>query len=246
MKKPKMIVFDYGGTLCREPGFDLERGLREAWKHVSHNPRGVRFEDYLRLDAEVFEYGASARANGTELHEFQLLRTTHELLGLEFDIPLEEIEELTWTGASSGEALPNVPEMLDFLRESGIRSGVVSNIGWSGGALRRRLDRLLPRNEFEFVIASSEYGIRKPSRLLFDLALAKAGLDASEVWYCGDSLRADILGASGAGMLPVRYANAATRSAWSESNDGVAVDVEHIEITDWLELVEILKNCEEG
>jgi putative hydrolase of the HAD superfamily len=34
-------------------------------------------------------------------------------------------------------------------------------MGWSGKALEARIDRLLPENRFEFVIASSEYMIRK-------------------------------------------------------------------------------------
>ena len=242
MNKPKMIVFDYGGTLCREPGHDFERGMRAAFEHVSNNPKGVTFEQYMELDNSIWVSCEAARGVGVEAHQFQMMRLVNETLGLEFDVSMEEIEEITWTAASAGEALPHVTEMLDYLNESGIRTGVVSNIGWSGGALSRRIDRLLPNNKFEFVIASSEYAIRKPSPLLYGLALSKAGLSAGEVWYCGDSYRADVQGASGAGMFPVLYANESIgRSPWAESNDGVDIEVEHLRIGDWLELVDILK-----
>lgn len=46
---------------------------------------------------------------------------------------------------------------------------------------------------------------RKPNRVLFDIALNKAGLAADKVWYCGDSITADIEGAYGVGISPVLY-----------------------------------------
>ena len=47
--------------------------------------------------------------------------------------------------------------------------------------------------------------IRKPDPRLFEIALLKAGLTADKVWYCGDSFRADVLGAREAGIFPVWY-----------------------------------------
>lgn len=54
-------------------------------------------------------------------------------------------------------------------------------------------------------MASSEYVIRKPDRMLFETALRKAGLPAEQAWYCGDSIRYDVLGAHRAGIYPVLY-----------------------------------------
>ena len=48
-----------------------------------------------------------------------------------------------------------------------------------------RINRLLPKNNFEFIITSSNYIFRKPHKRLFDLALEKAGLRPEEVWYIG-------------------------------------------------------------
>ena len=47
--------------------------------------------------------------------------------------------------------------------------------------------------------------LRKPQPMLFELALRKAGLTASEVWFCGDNPQADIEGAAAAGMFPVWF-----------------------------------------
>ena len=48
-----------------------------------------------------------------------------------------------------------------------------------------RINRLLPKNNFEFIITSSNYIFRKPHKRLFDLVLEKAGLRPEEVWYIG-------------------------------------------------------------
>ena len=53
--------------------------------------------------------------------------------------------------------------MLDFINKNGIRSAVISNLLWSGDALSERLNRLLLMNEFEFVMTSSDYIVRKPT-----------------------------------------------------------------------------------
>lgn len=38
---------------------------------------------------------------------------------------------------------------------------------------------------------------------LFDIALQKTNLSASEVWYCGDNPQADIEGSSQVGIYPI-------------------------------------------
>ena len=127
----------------------------------------------------------------------------YEYLGIAFSLTPLEQETVFWDAASAGEAMPGAAEMLACIKAKGIRSAVVSNILWSGEALRKRLDRLLPGNSFEFILASSDYMLRKPQPMLFELALRKAGLTASEVWFCGDNPQADIEGA--AAMFPVWF-----------------------------------------
>ncbi len=90
--------------------------------------------------------------------------------------------------------MPGVGTMLAELHRRGIRTGVISNLGWSGRMLTRRLKNMLPEHRFEFIVASSEYALRKPNPLLFQVALEKARLSAAEVWYVGDSIAAAIAG----------------------------------------------------
>lgn len=206
IKRPKFILFDYGGTLLTEPQTDFLLGEREVFRYVRENPQNAAPEELFDFGMKLFLDAQKCRELGYEIHEWQLLKTKYEAFGIKFDISYPEIEKILWDAACPLEVPePCVPEMLDFLRSEGIRTGVISNIGWSGEALKYRIDRFLPNNDFEFVIASSDYGIRKPNAELFKIALLKTGLDPNYVWHSGDSFECDILGAHAAGITPIYY-----------------------------------------
>ena len=124
--------------------------------------------------------------------------------------------------------------------DNAIRSGVISNIGFSGHALKNRINRLLPDNRFEFIIASSEYMVRKPNPLIFRLALSKANLSADEVCYCGDNTENDVMGAYGAGIFPVWY-HSLIQNDWRDETLDKKPECEHLYINDWLELIDVLE-----
>jgi len=58
---------------------------------------------------------------------------------------------------------------------------------------------------FEFSLAAGEVDIYKPEPGVFEHALKRANLAASEVAYVGDNYFADIVGARRAGLTPVLY-----------------------------------------
>ena len=234
MNLPKMILFDYGETLLSERNIDFLRGERVVFYYLQENPRQVTPEEVAAFGVEVFEAYGTCREKGFEIHEWPALRCKYEYFGLSFRIPLQEVEKILWTNASEGVLMPHIAELLDFLRENQIRVGVISNIGWSGEALSDRLHRYFPGYPFEFILASSEYAIRKPNPWLFAIALQKAGLSGEEVWYCGDRISADVCGAHGAGIFPV----------WYKDTEEVppTVGFAYLHIRDWRELMAILQN----
>jgi putative hydrolase of the HAD superfamily len=63
-------------------------------------------------------------------------------------------------------------------------------------------DRLLEQY-FAFTVTSTDAGIPKPGRAIFDLALGRAGCLPSEALHVGDNFYADIAGAKDAGIKPV-------------------------------------------
>jgi putative hydrolase of the HAD superfamily len=240
MKTPKMILFDYGYTLLYEQNFDFLRGECALVPYIVKNRNRMSPEQVNELANRLYAQIISARKFGVEIHERQFQRMLYEYAGIEFSIGSEEVELIKWTAASPGALMPDADKILDDINRRGIRSGVISNIGWSEYALKSRIDRLLPNNRVEFVIASSEYGFRKPNPYLFELALRKAGLPPGDVWFYGDNPRADVEGAARVGIFPVWYDNDTDR----EHKDSVLEPhpaCDHLYIREWDELIRTLE-----
>ena len=242
MKKPEMIIFDYGHTILYEPDFNAMRCEEAAYPYIVENPQNLTAEQIYAEVQRVFAEFQGQRDAGIEIHEWQFMRLVYEYLGLKFSISYSELEEIEWNAASSGAVMPGAEEMLDYLNDVGIRTAVISNIGWSGNALTNRINRLLPNNRFEFIMASSEYSIRKPNRMLFETALRKANLPADVVWYCGDDIRADIKGAHGAGIFPVLYEGKVHDEVnpVTYRNEGETIDFDYLHIHHWNEMIALL------
>lgn len=245
MQKPKAILFDYGETLLHENDMDAVRGERALIPYITENPHGHTAEDIQNtFDRLFFDALKPARECGAELHEFQLQRTVNEVLGLRFSVSHGEQEKIFWDAACTGGVMPGVPELLEYLHGANIRTGVISNIGFSGAALKDRIDRLLPQHHFEFIMASSEYGVRKPSPWLFAIAAEKLGLLPRDIWFCGDNFKADVLGAAAAGMQPVLYICRDMEHRWGNGGAGATDEVEYLSVYYWRELTEILEELQ--
>ena len=106
-----------------------------------------------------------------EIHGHIFDRFIYEYLQIDFSLPPEQIERIFWDNTGHCEPMPNIDKVLDYLKKLGICSGVISNLLTSGKTLSDRLNRLFPNNDFEFIVASSEYMFRKPNKMIFELAL---------------------------------------------------------------------------
>lgn len=85
---------------------------------------------------------------------------------------------------------PGAVETLEELQRRGIRMGLITN----GMPLtqRAKIDRFHLEKYFEFCLIEGEVGFGKPDVRVFELALEKLGLPASEVWMIGDNLVWDV------------------------------------------------------
>lgn len=241
LSKPKMIIFDYGHTLVYEQGFEGLKGMQAVMSHAVKNPGDFTGAEIQKLYDQLFnDIYQKAIKNGIEIHNLNFQKLLFEYLEIELDISPEEAETLYWDYAAPGSAMPYIDEAITYINDNGIRSGVISNISFSGKSLAERINRLIPHNKFEFFIASSEYVYRKPNPILFELALRKARLKPEEVWFCGNSIQADIIGAYNAGIFPVWYESSLECFYLSKSAN-TPPDFEHLHITDWRELIHLLE-----
>lgn len=236
-KKPEMILFDYGGTLIYEPDFSQFNGNTAIFPYVLENPHNISPENFNNYLVQLFDEIRALRGELIEIHEYHFLRYVLEHFDMKLSVSMEEAEWLMWNGLSEGRMTPGADKMLARLREQGIRTGIISNLCWSNNALARRLNQFFPEHEFDFVITSSEYIFRKPEPHIFDIAVRKSGLNKSEIWYCGNDVAVDVIGAYEAGIFPVWYDDRTVPGSLYEKNDSLRTDFPHLHISDWNELL---------
>ena len=79
IKKPEMIIFDYGHTLLYEPGFDAMRCEKAAFPYIIGNPQNLTAEQIYGEVQKCSEIGEE-RDRGIEIHEWQFMRLIYEYL----------------------------------------------------------------------------------------------------------------------------------------------------------------------
>ena len=241
MKKPEMIIFDYGHTLLYQPGFNTSNGSKALYEHIAENPRNISFEEFDKTIIDIFAKIKAYRGGMIEIHEYAFLKIAMEYMDIKLSVPFEEAEKIIMNGISQGGVMPYADKMLDYLNSKNIRTAVISNICFSGNALKDHINRLLPNNKLEFVLASSDYIFKKPDPFMYEIALKKAGLTADKVWYCGDSIYCDVNGAHNAGIFPVLYeGSTAEENPSVRDNQDMSIPFEHLHIHDWRELIDVL------
>lgn len=213
MRKPKMILFDYGQTLVNEAKFDGVKGTEAVLAFAIENKYHLTARQ-VQAEADAIN-GMLGRFDPEKKHLFQIeipndmfSAYLYESLGIKIALSPEEADRIFWDAAAWGKPTDGIEVFLQYLKEHNIRTGVISNISYCGKAVEGRINSVIPGNEFEFIIATSEYMFRKPNKRIFELALEKAELLPEEVWYIGDQYECDIVGAANAGIHPVWYLGA--------------------------------------
>lgn len=205
MAKPKMVIFDAGRTLLHHTSVSTLRGVREIMKYATENPSGYTAEEIDNRVNEIAGFFSACRKMLFEVPEQNIWALAFDIMRLKFSVNSDEIEEILWWATAEINSAPNAEKALNDLNAMGIKTAVISNLDSPSRLLKKRMDRVYPNNRFEFVIASSDYGIRKPNRLIFDAGIAKSGFNANEIWYVGDKIAVDVEGSKNAGMVPILY-----------------------------------------
>jgi len=97
------------------------------------------------------------------------------------------------------ELRPEVPVVLEAIREMGLKIGLISNV-CSHGLVPSNLIRYGIRNYFDPIVLSSEYGRRKPDPAIFHYAARLANVPAGACAHVGDRIARDVVGARRAGF----------------------------------------------
>jgi HAD superfamily hydrolase (TIGR01549 family) len=192
---PAAVVFDVGDTLLREVRFDLEAGIRAALPDSLRDraaPLAHAFRDESR----------EAHASHGELMLASWLR--HHVSELQ-EVEEERVEDAIWSEVVTLLPMEGAGALLHRLRGDGVRIGAISNAYFSGRVLHRELERHGLADSLEIVLSSGDLGIRKPDARIYLEVLERLGVTAETTWYVGDTFEEDIVGAAGAGLVPIWF-----------------------------------------
>jgi putative hydrolase of the HAD superfamily len=194
------VIFDWGGTLTPSHSIDLA----ELWSAICrrHFPAaeadGIAEALYAAEDALQQASRAENRsATMSALFELAGLTVTEAFLASYVDA----WEPHTFTD-------PDVPELLGFLRRSGVKIGVLSNTMWPRSWHEEIFRRDGVLDLIDGAVYTSEINWTKPHPEAFGAAMTAVGVtNPARCVFVGDRPYDDVHGAQGVGMRAVHIPN---------------------------------------
>jgi putative hydrolase of the HAD superfamily len=201
------VLFDWGDTLMQfaySPEL-VSAGHRAGLAALGRDglPEVDALTEHFRERYEPLFW-----APGT-IEEIEYPGLVRQLLG-DFDVEIDddelgrylEAEHAAWDPARLLAAHSHA--LLEALRESGLRLGLVSNAFDPGWLLHRDLEQMGLAERLDFSVFSSEVGIRKPHPAIFERALGALEVEPAHALFVGDRLYEDVRGAGELGIATVQ------------------------------------------
>jgi len=234
--KIKYVFFDCWDTVIHYQTKEPYSELKQIYKHIK-NPGSYSFEDFC-LDKNKFmkdyyrdtKYDVSIEA---------LIRFFAEYKGFEFDCTYSKVADDMVKGYEA-KTIDGIEGFIDFLGSRKIHSSVLSNTVLTQKQTEWIIDKAWPNNKFDMILASSAYGVKKPSKLFFELGANKVHQKPEDCIFIGDNIFTDIVGAYKTGMEPF-YFNWKKRIPTKEALDSAK---RFTEFHSYRELEEILSEGE--
>jgi FMN phosphatase YigB (HAD superfamily) len=207
------VTFDFWETLIHEAPLTMRGGQIRGWVEALHTAGiDVTREDVaaaLAANWEVFDERWAANDGQHTPVDAVAFMCGH--LGLDVPDALRRdlVDVFTRVGETAPlELAPGIQECLLRLREAGVATGIVCDVGMTPApTLRLRLERHGVLEHFGGWAFSDETGWFKPAPEAFAPVLQALGVsDPTRVAHVGDRRRTDVAGARALGMVSVRYA----------------------------------------
>jgi putative hydrolase of the HAD superfamily len=218
----RAVLFDLGGTL-EQTHHDTElrlratSGFRDLLVRSDLDP-GLSIPDlYAVVTAGMAKYQKWRLKTEQDLAPERLWS---EFVFVDQNLPRERLASLGealafyWDAHFTRRSLrPEVPRMLETLRQNGYRLGVISNIT-SRTFVPHKLVEYGIDSYFQVVITSAQFHWRKPNSRIFIEAARSLGVSPIQCAYVGDTISRDIVGARQAGYaLAIQIKSSSSRDA---------------------------------
>lgn len=218
------VLFDLDGTLLdRDASIKQFVNLQyeKFSQHLSHIPIGIYTSKFIEYDACGFVWKDKV---------YQQLAEELEITSISWKTMLEDYLQ---SFRDCCVPFPNLINTLELLKEQQFSLGIVTN-----GRGKFQLDNIRALGIecfFNTIVVSELEGIKKPNLKIFERALERVGLSASDCIYVGDHPENDVKAAQNAGMIGV----------WKKDLVWGDFETEHI-ISDLTELLHIIKELNTG
>lgn len=211
----KNVLFDLGDTLWHFPKMPSTDHIRmETVRRVGDTVRswGVPFEGELRFLGRDIRLGVEKvdrAAYESDCVSPDFNEAVRQIVaGKGLDITYEQAAQLwdAWNlgGLMLGRTMfDDAYPTLDWLRDRGVRLGVVTNRVFGGPRFAEEMRELGLDAYFESVAVSCDIGYMKPHPRIFEYVLEEMRIDPKETAMVGDSLRADVEASQALGMTAV-------------------------------------------
>lgn len=201
----KAILFDVDDTL-----YDQAQSIAPAYYLISQQPMDMG--ELLSINAKnssiLFEKARRKEASMKQLYIERAKNNMSEFGIMISDEKANLYQERYMQAQKEIHVSETIEKVLDFCVEKGIFLGIITN-GLSDYQREKidilKLERWIKK---EHMLVSSDIGIDKPDRRIFDWAKEHMGLgelEPEDILYIGDSFEKDVVGAKGAGWKAVWY-----------------------------------------
>ena len=190
---------DFGGTLA-EGEIDWNEyhvAILKTLKALGHDIDLGRLKKAIQTALYELE---KVRARGEELTFEEVYGSALSRLGV---LPEEKILEAiheVFRRYYRQDLYPCIDDVLERLSKRYVLA-LISNT--MSDQPRLILERTGLARHFDVIVCSRDLGVRKPNPRIFEHVLGRLGVDPDEAVHVGDSVEADIEGASKAGLTPI-------------------------------------------
>jgi 2-haloalkanoic acid dehalogenase type II len=206
MATTRAVLFDFGGTLydyATLQAAECESLVEFArWAGIEAEPAAIVQAHRAALRRVFYAYLPRRFYLHRDLFRDAVLGML-EHFGAEPDpVHLDRYRAAQWRRHARDFRLRDgVADTLRSLRASGLHLGIVSNIDEDQLTHLLQLARI--ESSFDSLVSSEQAQSCKPDLAIFVAALERAGCQAQEALFVGDSIAQDIAGANRAGMRSV-------------------------------------------
>ena len=185
----KAIIFDLDNTLI-----DRQKAFKEMLERKFH----AIFDDEELIQKMINDI-LKWDNNGT-VERIDVFKKWAEIYHITKISP-EQLDK-EWSNESGSVAFL-FDDVRDTLKELKKKYKIAVLTNGNASSQRRKLNTINIYDLLDYSLVSSEYGVRKPDKKIFEYTAKQLDLKTEECSYVGDNYKIDILGSRNAGMLPV-------------------------------------------